>query len=779
MRRLVRLLYPLAIVVAFLLTPLAAAAAQPFPVPPGGPQLKNFERLRAAMVATKKHTERLMNIKGVVATATGMDPGGTPVIKVMTADASVTGIPKILDGFPVHVSVTGRIYARNHIPVNTSPAGPWDRPVPIGVSTGHPDITAGTIGARVTNGTTVFALSNNHVYANVNSASIGDNVLQPGPYDEGVNPTDAIGTLADFEPIRFCTVLLIWLVCQENNQIDAAIAATDETKVGFATPPGGYGTPSSVIHAAYGNPTVIGDETLDQLVGASVSKFGRTTGATTGTIDSINATVQVCYDQACSLIAQFADQIIITPGTFSGGGDSGSLIVTTNGNNPVGLLFAGSDTITIANRIDLVLNRFAVTIDDGGATAQVTDVATQGISITGTPVVGQSTGVSVTVRNVGNEDVTESFSVTLKITSPTGNVKSGTHQVSGLAAGASIDLPFAWTPDENGAHTLQASHDLGSVGSASPPDADSANDTYTLTDVNVLETPVAGPGLQLWDGPVSTDDWTTVTLSQDYGNEMVVVCTPSYDISGLGPTMARVRNASGTSFQVGLARPWYGAFTGDHWSTDVHCMVVRAGVYTQAEHGVKMEAVKLENFTRTDNSGSWVGERQSYTNSYSTPVVLGQVISNTTDIPGSVTDWSVFWSRGRRATQPPSSNSLYVGRHTGQDPRARPAETIAYIVIEAGTGTMDGHGYSAGLGPDSVRGVSNNPPYSYGLTGLSTASTAILSSAGMDGREGGWPILYGSNPVTATQLRMAIEEDWYWDSERGHTTEQVNYIVFE
>ena len=771
MRRLVRPLYPLAIVVAFLLTPLGAAAAQPFPVPPGGPQLKNFERLRAAMVATRKHTERLMNIKGVVATATGMDTGGTPVIKVMTADANVAGIPKNLDGFPVRVSVTGRIYARSHIPLDTSPAGPWTRPVPIGVSTGHPDITAGTIGARVTNGTAVFALSNNHVYANVNSASIGDNVLQPGPYDEGVDPTDAIGTLADFEPIRFCTILFIWLVCQENNQIDAAIAATDETKVGFATPPGGYGTPSSVIHAAYGNPTVIGDETLDQLVGASVSKFGRTTGATTGTIDSINATVQVCYDQACSLIAQFSDQIIITPGTFSAGGDSGSLIVTTNGNNPVGLLFAGSDTITIANRIDLVLNRFAVTIDDGGVTEQIADIAMQGISVTGTPVKDQTTTVVVTVRNVGNEDVMDSFPVDLQVTPQGGKpVEIGTQSVSGLAAGATVQLTFPWTPVTVGPQTLQATLSLG--------DSNAANNTYTWP-VSVAGEAVSGPGLQLWDGQVSTDGWTTVTLSQDYGNEMVVVCTPQYDISGLGPTMARVRNASGSSFEVGLARPWYGAFTGDHWSTDVHCMVVRAGVYTQAEHGVKMEAVRLENFTRTDNSGSWVGEQQSYANSYSTPVVLGQVISNTTDIPGSVTEWSVFWSRGARATQPPSSNRLYVGRHTGQDPRARPAETIAYIVIEAGSGTMNGQGYRAGLGADSVRGVSNTPPYSYGLTGLSAASTAILSSAGMDGKEGGWPILYGSNPVTTTQLRMAIEEDWYWDSERSHTTEQVNYIVFE
>ena len=60
----------------------------------------------------------------------------------------------------------------------------------------------------------------------------------------------------------------------------------------------------------------------------------------------------------------------------SAGGDSGSLIVGQNGNHPVGLLFAGSNTNTLANRIDLVLNRFAVNIDSdaGGPMLAIKDV---------------------------------------------------------------------------------------------------------------------------------------------------------------------------------------------------------------------------------------------------------------------------------------------------------------------------------------------------------------------------------------------------------------------
>ena len=227
------------------------------------------------------------------------------------------------------------------------------RPAPIGISTGHPSITAGTIGCRVTDGLFLFALSNNHVYAASNSASIGDALIQPGTFDGGSSSADDIGTLADYEPLNFSTGAV--------NVMDAAIALiaidSEGPVVGNATGPDGYGTPgTNVLAAAYGN---------------KVMKSGRTTGFTSGKIIGIGATLNVGYGEAG--VALFEGQIIIDPGTFSAGGDSGSLIVhskSTKGKRvdpdigkPVGLLFAGSQTVTIANPIDVVLTRFGVTVD--------------------------------------------------------------------------------------------------------------------------------------------------------------------------------------------------------------------------------------------------------------------------------------------------------------------------------------------------------------------------------------------------------------------------------
>jgi len=310
-----------------------------------------------------------------------------------------------------------------------------------------------------------------------------------------------------------------------------------------------------------------------------------------------------------------------------------------------------------------------------------------------------------------------------------------------------------------------------------------------------------GPGLQLWTGLAYTDHWETVELDLPYGEEMVVVCSPNYDRSATGPAIVRVRNASGSSFEVGLGRPWFGATEYDHFAAMVHCMAVRQGVYNLTEHGVKMEAVKVEGFDSTDHAGSWKGVPRDYQNpgGYSSPVVVGQVVSLDTEelpLPSNcpflcAPDWSVFWSRGTKVTNPPSSSALYVGRHTGQDPDPRPAETLMYVVIESGTGTVETmkglKKYVAGLGADTVRGMDpyisrkkiSMPPYDYSLSGLASASVAIVSQSGMDGGEGGWAVLYGAYPVSNTRLSLAIDEDWYWDSERNHTTEQVSYIAFE
>ena len=420
-----------------------------FPMGPSTAALGQSPDIHAAIAAQGHHTDALLRIPGVVGTAVAMVKGRAAV-RIFVERADVRGLPGQLDGMPVDVKVTGRFMA-------LSDPTTRQRPAPLGYSVGHPAITAGSIGGRVVDGAgALYVLSNNHVLANSNNASIGDPALQPGPYDGGTAPADQIGTLAAFNTIDFSG---------GPNTIDAAIALSDATRLGNATPTDdGYGTPSGAIYGDANNDGVFDDKTA--LLGLNVQKYGRTTKLTHGQITGINATVDVCYEVFfifCIKSARFVDQLIIEPGSFSGGGDSGSLIVTDDQNkNPVGLLFAGSSTQTIANRIDLVLNNFGVHVDGGAPPpppTPVTDVAVT--SVTGPAAVtqGATVNVGVTVKNVGNQPV-GAFDVTLQ-EAPDG-APFAPQTMTALAAGAATTLTFSWNTSGStiGGHTLTASHNL-------------------------------------------------------------------------------------------------------------------------------------------------------------------------------------------------------------------------------------------------------------------------------------------------------------------------------
>src|SRR5687767_10221375 len=305
--------------------------------------------LDVALAAQQRHTEALLRIPGVVGTSVGVTPGGQAVVQIYLVDASVPGLPDVLDGVPVRRQVTGILMAYSDPTLKL-------RPAPIGYSVGHHLITAGTIGARVRDGASnMFLLSNNHVLANGNDAAIGDAILQPGPADGGV-AADQIGTLAAFKAINFSG---------GDNTIDAALATATATVLSNTTPDDAYGMPSGLIWGDANSDGVFDNK--NALLNLQLQKYGRTTQLTKGAVTGINAILNICYEALfifCVKSARFVDQIVIEPGAFSSGGDSGSLIVTDDANrNPVALLFAGSSTETIANRIDLVLNYFNVSID--------------------------------------------------------------------------------------------------------------------------------------------------------------------------------------------------------------------------------------------------------------------------------------------------------------------------------------------------------------------------------------------------------------------------------
>ena len=243
-----------------------------------------------------------------------------------------------------------------------------ERPAHPGCSIGHKDITAGTFGAVVykNDNQIPLILSNNHVLANVNKGDIGDHILQPGKYDGGKDPAELIARLEEFVEIETVsssdcplTSALVkfwnWLsgLLGRHSRLSSYRDVTNKVDCALALP-----MSSELVDPFIPDIGVV-TGIAEPTVGMEVMKRGRTTELTRGKIDSIDNIVNVNMGEGDYAI--FEDQTIISGigCQFSAGGDSGSLIMDKS-RRAVGLLFAGNDSITIANDINNVLQALDV-----------------------------------------------------------------------------------------------------------------------------------------------------------------------------------------------------------------------------------------------------------------------------------------------------------------------------------------------------------------------------------------------------------------------------------
>lgn len=241
-------------------------------------------------------------------------------------------------------------------PIQLGTSGGWVRDSANGYCCG------GTLGALVEDGEGQYILSNFHVLA-------ADRVI-------GNN-----GYTADIDDAIVIQPALIDIGCNTNNGQPVAILE------GYADPIGGANVDAAIARVVPGavdpSGAILGigplaPNTVAAKVRQSVKKMGRTTGLTSSQVSGLNATVTITYDTECAGAprgtATFTGQIIIANkgSKFLNSGDSGSLMVenvTDRRPSAVGLLFAGSSTVAIANPINDVLSALGVAMVGGAIPA--------------------------------------------------------------------------------------------------------------------------------------------------------------------------------------------------------------------------------------------------------------------------------------------------------------------------------------------------------------------------------------------------------------------------
>lgn len=323
-------------------------------------------RVQEVMAAQEKVTPDLMAMPDVLGTAVGQDDAGELVILVYVnlqgknPAASAGKIPKSLRGKNVIVEFTEPFLALvkpapsatvtvSHTAIQTPPiqlgtSGGWRNDLANGYCCG------GTLGSLIRINGSQYILSNYHVFesdiidgGNGIVAGTGDSVIQPGLIDVGCDKNQAQSV-----------AMLVKSSSLPNDNVDASIAEVV---------PGMVKSDGSILEIG-----TISSQTVAAKLKQTVKKSGRTTGLTSSTVSGLNATVSVAYDNECAgdaaFTKTFTGQIIVKNlgSKFLAGGDSGSLMVENIKINPraVGLLFAGSSTLAVANPINDVLNFFSV-----------------------------------------------------------------------------------------------------------------------------------------------------------------------------------------------------------------------------------------------------------------------------------------------------------------------------------------------------------------------------------------------------------------------------------
>ncbi len=278
---------------------------------------------------------------------------------------------------------------------------------------------------------------------------------------------------------------------------------------------------------------------------------------------------------------------------------------------------------------------------------------------------------------------------------------------------------------------------------------------------------------------VSTS-WQTVALDNSYANAIVVCTYQLQDFTAAHPpAVTRIRNITASSFDLRIQGWEDSAAT----ANDVHCIIVEEGAHTLPD-GRQLEAhsvVSDQTNGQFATDGTWDQALMedvsgSIVNTYSRPVVLGQVMSFN-DNRASVIYVTDCAARRNHPFQSGANDTICVGKHIGMIPSSRNPETVGYIVAEAGSGTVNNVFYELALGADTVAGAGSVPVDSYALS--TDHTMAVLTQGGEDGGNGSWAVLFGDDSLPNGSVTLQVDEEVFaGDTTRRHTTEPVYYWAF-
>lgn len=241
------------------------------------------------------------------------------------------------------------------------------------------------------------------------------------------------------------------------------------------------------------------------------------------------------------------------------------------------------------------------------------------------------------------------------------------------------------------------------------------------------------------------EPWQTYELTPAYESPIVIVTPLSFN--GSDPCHVRLRNVSRDQFEARIEEWRY--LNSVHYDESVGCLAMEAGTHEQG--GISVEAGR----TVADHSWTRVSFEQRFG---SVPIVLCQseTVQGGRPIVTRVRNVSTEGFDVR------VQEEAALGKH--------PTETLGYIALEPGTGTLDGMTVEAGRTAVSHEWhrLSFDREYATPVFLAATQTFNGANTCGLRHRN-----LSGSNVETK------VEEERSNDTEVNHVTETVGYLVVD
>jgi subtilisin len=349
-------------------------------------------------------------------------------------------------------------------------------------------------------------------------------VLYPAGYDSviAVSATDSSDAIASFSSVGPQVELAAPGVAVKSTYKNGGYALGDGTSMACphvagvaalvrAAPKLGLTTPAQIrlrlretaedlglpaIQQGYGLVDAQAAATAGDIHDVAVVAIAAPSAVTVGAAATINVTIQ----NQGTVSETFNVVLTESPGGFTNTKTITMAAGDTTGATPT------DHTITVTagpvpNETDTADNsRSAVIAVD----LALTDIAVTAVNAPSSVVQGETVHVSVTVRNVGNQDIVNSIVLTLSDDTDATTIGSQTI-IGGLSAGALTTLNFTWNTSgaSIGDHTLTAKHGF--------TDGNAGNNS--LSTVVTVEQEQAAPTIHVGDITFKADVWSIGTWS--------------------------------------------------------------------------------------------------------------------------------------------------------------------------------------------------------------------------------------------------------------------------